>query len=255
MNDVTYFRSCVTLSCKKGLTFVLLIFNKSNMKNSKLKFIIYTAVAALLFVTTLKVNAQKVEFGLRFMPTISNFDMQTSSGGTVKGQVTLGYGVGALLGFNFSDHVGVQGEVIYSSITQKYKELDVERKVNLKYVNIPLMLSLNTNKSGPVNLNLVAGPQISISAGSDVRTSGGDGTSPQALVTVKKGDLGLAYGAGVDFALSPSGALRLGIGFRGVYGLLDISDNSNSSTSDSYYILDRTHIKTYSAYAGLSFLF
>lgn len=225
------------------------------MKNSKVKAIIYTSVAALLLAAAVKVNAQSAEFGLRFMPTVSSFDMKSSSGGTVKGQVTLGYGVGALLGFNFSDHVGVQGEVIYSSITQKYKELDVERKVNLKYVNIPLMLSLNTNKSGPVNLNLVAGPQISISVGSDVHTSGGDGTSSQALVTVKKGDLGLAYGAGVDFALSPSGAFRLGFGFRGVYGLLDISDNNTSTTTNSYYVLDRTHMKTYSAYAGLSLLF
>jgi len=226
------------------------------MKNSKFKFIVYTAVAALLFVTTSKVNAQKAEFGMRFMPTVSNFDMQTSSGGTVKGEVTLGYGVGALLGFNFSDHVGLQGEVIYSSINQKYTEEDVEYKVNLKYINIPLLFALNTNKSGPVNLNLVGGPQIGISVGSDVFTSGNNTTGEsQPVVSVKKGDLGLAYGAGVDFGLNSSGALRLGLGFRGVYGLLDISDNSNSTTTDSYYILDRTHMKTYSAYAGLSLLF
>jgi len=256
VNDVTYFKSYVTLSCIKGLTFVLLIFKKSDMKNSKLKFIVYTAVAALLFVTTTTVNAQKAEFGMRFMPTVSNFDMQTSSGGTVNGEVTLGYGVGALLGFNFSDHVGIQGEVIYSSLNQQYKEEDVEYKVNLKYINIPLLFAFNTNKSGPVNLNLVGGPQIGISVGSDVFTSGSNGTSDsQPVVSVKKGDLGLAYGAGVDFGLNPSGNLRLGIGFRGVYGLLDISDNSNTTTTDSYYVLDRTHMKTYSLYTGLSLLF
>ncbi len=226
------------------------------MKNSKLKFIIYTAVAALLFVATSTVNAQNAEFGMRFMPTVSNFDMQTSSGGTVKGEATLGYGVGALLGFNFSDHLGIQGEVIYSSLNQKYKEADVEYKVNLKYINIPLLFSLNTNKSGPVNLNLVGGPQIGISIGSDIFTSGNSGSSDsQPIVSVKKGDLGLAYGAGVDFGLNSSGKFRLGLGFRGVYGLLDISDNSNSTTTDSYYILDRTHMKTYSLYTGLSLLF
>ncbi len=226
------------------------------MKNSKVKVIIYTSVAALLLAVAVKANAQSVEFGLRFMPTVSSFDMQTSSGGTIKGEVTLGYGVGALLGFNLSDHVGVQGEVIYSSLNQKYKEGDVEYKVNLKYLNIPLLFSLNTNKSGPVNLNLVGGPQIGISIGSDVFTSGSNGTNElQPVVSVKKGDLGLAYGAGVDFAISPSGAFRLGFGFRGVYGMFDISDNNNSTTTNSYYILDRTHIKTYSAYTGLSFLF
>jgi len=225
------------------------------MKNSKFRFIIYTSVSALLFSITLKANAQKAEFGLRFMPTVSAFDMKTSSGGTVSGQATLGYGVGALLGYNFSNHVGIQGEAIYSSITQKYKEQDVERKINLKYVNIPLLLALNTNKTGPVNFNIVAGPQIGISVGSNVFTTGGDGSNSQAIIDVKKGDLGLAYGAGADFALNPSGAFRLGIGFRGVYGLFDISDNNNSTTTDSYYVIDRTHIKTYSAYAGLSILF
>lgn len=226
------------------------------MKNLKLKVIMYTSVATLLLVSSLKVNAQKAEFGMRFMPTVSSFDLQSSSGGKVQGEATLGYGVGALLGFNFSDHVGVQGEVIYSSLNQKYTEQDVETNVNLKYINIPLLLSLNTNKTGPVNLNLVGGPQIGISVGSDVFTSGGndaDGTQP--VVSVKKGDLGLAYGAGVDFGINPSGAIRLGFGFRGVYGLFDISDNNSSTTTDSYYILDRTHMKTYAAYAGLSILF
>jgi hypothetical protein len=224
------------------------------MKNMKNKIISSIAISAIVFVFTVKADAQSTEFGVRFMPTVSAFDIQTSSGGTVKGEATLGYGVGAFLGFNFSDHVGVQGEVIYSSLNQKYTEEDVERKINLKYINIPLMFSLNTNKSGPVNLNLVGGPQIGISVGSNVFTSGGTNNS-QAVVSVKKGDLGLAYGAGVDFGLNPSGKFRLGLGFRGVYGMLDISNSNSSTTTDSYYVLDRTHMKTYSLYTGLSLLF
>jgi hypothetical protein len=72
---------------------------------------------------------------------------------------------------------------------------------------------------------------------------------------VRKSDLGLAYGAGVDFGLNATYTTRLGVGFRGVYGLLDISDNNTSTSSDTYYVLDRTHLKTYSAYLGVSFLF
>jgi hypothetical protein len=225
------------------------------MNHSKSKIITGISVATLLFAGALQAEAQKAELGFRFMPTFSSFEMQTSTGSRVKGDVTLGFGAGALLGFNLSDNVGIQGEVIYNSISQKYKELDVERKVNLRYINIPLMLSLNTGKTQPVNANFVAGLQVGVSVGSSVTTTGGDGTTPQPILLMKKGDLGLAYGAGVDFGLTPSQTFRLGVGFRGVYGFLDISDNNTNTTSDSFYILDKTHIKTYSGYVGISFLF
>jgi opacity protein-like surface antigen len=214
------------------------------------------SVATLLVVGALKADAQKAEIGFRFMPTFSSFDMENTTGGTVKGKVTLGYGAGAFLGFNLTENVGIQGEVIYSSISQKYKEVDVEYKVNLRYVNIPLMLSLNTGKTQTVNANLVAGLQVGVSVGSSVTTSGIHTTNyPEPLLIIKKGDLGFAYGAGVDFGLTPSKTFRLGIGFRGVYGLLDISDNSSNTTTDSFYILDKTHVKTYSGYIGISWIF
>jgi hypothetical protein len=214
-----------------------------------------TLIIAMIISGTLLVDAQKGEFGLRFMPTFSSFEMKNSGGGTVKGDVTLGFGLGALLGFNFTNVVGIQGEVMYSSITQKYKELDVEHRVNLRYLNIPLLLSLNTGKTKAVNFNIVGGPQIGISAGSRLSTVGDNNLIAEPVLSVRRGDLGVAYGAGVDFALNAKRTFRFGLGYRGVLGLLDISDNNKSLTTDSYYILDRTNIKTNAAYFGLSLLF
>ncbi|MCC6461783.1 MAG: PorT family protein [Saprospiraceae bacterium] len=226
------------------------------MINLKIKFIALFSTVALVSILTPDAHAQKAEFGLRFMPTFSSLDIKTSSGGTIKGEGTFGYGVGALLGFSFSDYVGIQGEVIYSAVAQKYKEQDVERKIDLKYINIPVLLSLNTGKTKAINLNIVAGPQLGISVGSSLFTTGTNpADSTNAVLAVKKGDLGIAYGAGLDFGLNSARTIRLGIGYRGVYGLFDISDNSNSLTTDSYYILDRAHIKSNSIYAGLSILF
>jgi opacity protein-like surface antigen len=239
------------------------------MKNLMRKSIMCMSAAALLFVCTLNAKAQdpqnndqqkefipKIEFGVRFMPTFSQFNMQTSEGGTVNGHVILGYGVGALLGYNFNSHLELQAEVIYSSITRKYTELDVERKINLRYINIPLLFSVNTSKYRAVNLNIVVGPQLGIIVGSKLYSSGGDGTNTsQAMLSVRKTDLGFAYGAGLDFGLNPKHTLRLGVGFRGVYGLIDISKNSPTTVTDSYYVLGRTHVQTYSIYSGLTFLF
>ncbi|MCB0519063.1 MAG: porin family protein [Saprospiraceae bacterium] len=225
--------------------------NKLTEKNK-----IFSALCVLIIMCSATANAQRAEFGLRFMPTFSSFDVKTSSGGTVKGEAKFGFGFGGFLGFNFNKHVGIQGEVIYSTASQKYTELDVERKIKLKYVNIPLLVSLNTGKTNPVNLNIVAGPQMGISVGSSLKTSGGDGSPlPNALLSVKKGDIGFAYGAGVDFGLNEERNIRLGLGYRGVLGLFDISDNNKNATGDSYYLLDRSHIKSNAAYIGLSILF
>jgi hypothetical protein len=203
-----------------------------------------------------RVDAQKFEFGVRLMPIFSSFGLQTSTGNTVKGDVKLGFGGGAFMGYNFSRHVGGQVEVLYSTIAQQYQEEDVVRKVNLRYVHVPLLLSLNTGKSNWFNFNIVAGPQLGINAGSRLTTSAGEGTDNRhAILALKRNDIGFAYGAGVDFGLNPSRRARVSAGYRGVLGLLNIRDKSAAIDPDSYYILDRERINTNAAYVGLSIMF
>ncbi|MBK9109116.1 MAG: PorT family protein [Saprospiraceae bacterium] len=215
-----------------------------------------TSLIILLLAFSFIGRSQSGEFGLRFMPSFSAFDFKSSTGGSITGEVRFSLGFGALLAVNFTEHVGLQGEIIYSSLSQKYKEVDREHNITLRYINIPLLLSLNTGKSEAVNFNLVVGPQIGINVGSKLLSTGGDGTNPTTpVLSVKKGDLGFAYGAGIDFGISADNSLRLGLGFRGVIGLIDISDNSSNIVTNSYYILDRTHLKSYAGYIGVSFLF
>ena len=224
------------------------------MKNIQNKIILSLFGFAIFIMSVSSAYAQRAEFGLRFMPTFTKFDIKTSAGGTIQGEAKLGFGFGALLGFNFNRYVGAQGELIYSTNSQKYKEDGYERQIKLKYLNIPLLLSLNTGKTKIINLNLVAGPQIGVSVGS--RLLGNNSSdSTNAILSVRKGDLGFAYGVGLDFGINEARTARLGLGYRGVYGLFDISDNSRTITTDSYYLLDRTHIKTNAIYIGLSILF
>lgn len=196
------------------------------------------------------------EVGIRFMPTFTAVKMQSSSNGQVSGKVNLGFGAGILLGFNFTNHVGVQGELIYSSIVQEDATDGVNSKLKLSYVNIPLLLSLNTGKSKFINLNVVGGPQIGFNVGSAFSQTGViDPNDPQPILAVKKSDLGLAYGMGVDFALTSDRTFRLALGYRGVLGLVDISDNNNTTNTDSYYVIQKTKLRTNSIYAGVSLLF
>lgn len=211
-------------------------------------------VAGLFLTLSTGAMAQKVELGFRIMPTFTAMEFNTSDGGTVKAEGKLGWGVGGFLGVNFTNNVGVQLEVIYTTLSQQYKEADISHDITLKYVNIPLLLSLNTGKDKKVNLNAVVGPQIGLNVGSEINSQSNDGTTTaQAKLDVKKSDIGFAFGAGIDFGLTST--VRLGLGYRGVRGLIDISDKSNALTTDDYYVLDRTKTITNAGYIGISLLF
>jgi|GEM_PF-1364765 len=195
-------------------------------------------------------------FGVRFMPTISSIKVQNSDGSGVSGSAVVSYGYGGLLGFNLNKHIGLQVEVLYNTLSQKYQDHTFDRQININYVNVPLLLSLNTNRINVVNFNLVAGPQWGINVGSSVNTTGtGNGNSDtQAILSVKKNDFGIAYGAGLDFSVNPARTIRIDLGFRGVMGLTDVGDQSKPLDANSYYILREKQTQRYSAYIGLTFL-
>ena len=192
--------------------------------------------------------------GVEFLPVFSHFNIAPVEGGVYKTHFVLGYGAGAMLGHNFTDHFALQGEVLYNALSQKYTdEANIERHIDLQYINIPLLMVFNTNSSKAVNLNLAVGPQVGINVGSKVKDAGGTSTGIDtvgAVVAVKPGDFGIAYGAGLDFGRGP---VVLGIGYRGVLGLIDISDDSQTTTTDQYIVLDRTHVSTYAGYVALKF--
>ncbi len=222
---------------------------------------ILIGLTALLFINNPNLMAQdaesykKAEFGFRLMPTMTSLEVNNSSGGAVSGETLLGLSARALIGFSLTKHIAIQSEVMYSSFGHKSFDSEVERKINLRYVSIPLLFSVNTGKANFINLNAVAGPQLGINVGSDLTTSGSNGTTEkQPVLSVSKNDFGLAYGAGIDFALNKQHNVRLDLGYRGLLGLMDISDNSQTISPDSYYILPKSRINTQSVYIGLSIM-
>lgn len=199
-------------------------------------------------------DLKHLEFGVRYMPTFSSIDVNTYDGGVVEGSFTMSHGFGAFLGINFTKHLGVIGEVNYYQATQKYADRNFNNDLTINYLNIPLLLSLNTNKSGAVNLNLVAGPQFGFNVGSKLETSGSNGTdTARAVVAVRKGDIGFAYGAGLEFALNSSRTFRLDVGYRGFYGLVNM--DASSTENGTYNVIVSASRKTYGGYVGLAWMF
>lgn len=220
-------------------------------------FLIATMVLGFLLSTVETTSAQSAELGVRLMPLFSSFDLlQSSSGEIISGKPAFGYGAGGFLSLNFTDHLGVQSELMYNTLNQKFAAEDLEGNVKLQYLNVPVLVSYNSNKSRIVNLNLVAGPQLGISAGSEVnlklRTEEGSTVDP--VLISKRGDIGFAYGGGIDVGLFPLKSIRLGVGIRGGVSLLDISDDRQRNSSGDYYIDDSSNPGTFAGYIGLSIL-
>ncbi|MEO8147448.1 MAG: porin family protein [Bacteroidia bacterium] len=205
--------------------------------------------------TTTDEDCGKVTLGFIFLPTVTKVDVHQQDNGNVKSTAVIGYSFGGYLGYNFNRHVGVQMEVLYSKLSQKFTDdANREHRLDLSYINIPLLLTLNTNVCKKVNFNIVGGPQVGIRIGSKLTTEDGAAADTvQAVVSVKPLDLGIAYGAGFDFAITDN--VNFGVGFRGVYGILDISDNSQTATTNQYYILDRSKVRTYGGYLSIGFKF
>lgn len=199
---------------------------------------------------------QSSEIGIRFMPTFSAFKLESSSNRTISSEVTLGLGVGGMLAYNFNNHVGMQVEVIYNTLSQKFKDQNTYQRIAVNYVNIPILMSLNSGKSKRINLNLVAGPQFGISLGSRIGTINNQSSDSTMYVFVaSKNDFGFAYGAGLEVMLNEEKNTRLGVGFRGVYGFSNISDEDSYGSNNSSLFLSNAQVKTYSGYLGLSFIF
>ncbi len=194
--------------------------------------------------------------GFRLLPTFSKMNVQNSAGVSVKGNAVVSFGYGGVLGFNLNRHVGFQAEVLHNTLSQKYADNTLNRQIDINYVNVPLLLSLNTDRMSEVNLNFVFGPQWGFNISSSVKTTGTSNGTPdtQAVLAVKKNDFGIAYGAGLDFGLNAARTIRLDLGFRGVLGLIDISDHSKTLETNSFYIIQKSQTQTYSGYIGFTFL-
>lgn len=198
------------------------------------------------------------EFGLRYMPTFVSVDVRSYNGEVIQGQATLSHGYGLMLAGNFSKNVGIQAEVNYLEITQKYKDQNLDRQVDVSYLNIPVMLSLNTDKSRMLNLNAVVGPQFGLNIGGEVDQydDGNDSTeSLRATVGASGTDVGLAYGTGLEIALNKAHTFRLDLGYRGFYGLVDGSARQSSSNPDTYNVVVKGARRSHAAYFGLTFCF
>jgi len=124
---------------------------------------------------------------------------------------------GAYVTVMFSDHLGVQPEVLYSA--QGAKSGDQKHKIN--YVVVPVLVRYNVNNL----LSFHAGPQFGVLTSAEA-VSGS--TETDMKDQVKGSDMGIAAGVGIDLPM------KLNFSFRFIQGLSNINDTGSSMTQKNY---------------------
>jgi hypothetical protein len=135
-----------------------------------------------------------------------------SSGYTVSPSFLPGMHAGAYVTWMFTEHLGLQPEVLYSA--QGYKNGDYKVKVN--YVNIPVLVRYSVNDL----LSFHAGPQFGVLT-SAKSIAGSNETDVKDQV--KGSDMGVAAGVGIDLPM------KLNFSFRFIQGLSDIGKDASST--------------------------
>jgi hypothetical protein len=139
-----------------------------------------------------------------------------SSGYTTSPSFLPGMHAGAYVTWMFTEHLGLQPEVLYSA--QGAKNGDYKFKVN--YVNIPVLVRYNVNDL----LSFHAGPQFGVLTSAKA-VSGSNESDVKDQV--KGSDMGIAAGVGIDLPM------KLNFSFRFIQGLSNINDAS-SVTQKNY---------------------
>lgn len=171
---------------------------------------LFTLSLLLVAVSVMRVNAQGFHLGVKAGANLFKVDGQSMSS-----EFNFGYNAGAFAELNFTEHFGIQPEVMWNQTNYRtgthFSDIypggvdDVKGKLN--YLTIPLLLSFRPVKL----LSLQVGPQFGILLDHDKNLvdNGKD--------AFKKGDFAMVGGAQLNLA-----AFKLGA--RYVIGLNDIND-------------------------------
>lgn len=163
-------------------------------------------------ITVSNAYSQKFKFGIK-----AGTDIKKLSGKSFKDEFSYGYHAGIFTEIGISSKFGIQPEVQFSQVnidtSSQFSDIYNFRKISkiqLRYVNIPLLLSFRPSKY----ISLQAGPQfgILVDNGNTVLQNGND--------AFKKGDFSMLAGLQVNIS-------RLRIYGRYAIGLSNLNDIDN----------------------------
>jgi hypothetical protein len=165
-----------------------------------MKRILFSIAAMFLF--TVVTKAQGFHLGVKAGANLGKIDGQS-----FKDEFNLGYQLGGFAEIDFTKGIGIQPEVLFSQTNTTVTDeplsgLKSGEKINLNYLNVPILLRLNASKL----LTFHVGPQFSILTNNHKTTAG------NVVDAFKGGDFGMVAGAQVNLgALKVYGRYNIGL--------------------------------------------
>ncbi len=179
-----------------------------------MKLYLNVAIAAILMTAT--AQAQNINIGIK--GGLNIYNINNSNG--AKYDNLLGFNLGLIGHIHLAKQLALQPELVYSAQGAKYTTGGVQTKVQLGYINVPILLQYMFDNG----FRLEAGPQVGFLVNAKAKT-------PNLTVDIKdnlkKVDVGL--GAGIGY-VNP--ATNFGIDARYNLGLSNINDNTSSKSTN-----------------------
>lgn len=179
-----------------------------------MKFYVGVAIAAVSLCSTVvaqQVSKEKfINIGIKGGLNVFNINNNNN----VNYDSKLGVHAGLIGHIHLTRQIALQPEIVYSAQGAKFNAGGVTTKINLGYINVPLMVQYMFDNG----FRLQAGPQLGFLANAKDKTNN---TSIDRKDLYKKVDV--ALGAGIGYVEPSSG---LGIDVRYNLGLTDISEST-----------------------------
>lgn len=213
------------------------------------------AVFAVLLVFTFSSTTlfAKTKVGVKGGVNLANLEIEAGIGG-MEAQVEfddkLGFCVGAFISYDISNMLALQPEVLF---TMKGAQLleegflgegEFKSKMELNYVEIPVLAKVSIPAGSNIKLNAFAGPAVALKLSAKSKVEFEGESEEEDIEDIKSNDIGLVIGAGVELgALIVEGRYTL--------GLTSIFDESESVGLEDLEI--STKNKVISIMVGFSF--
>jgi hypothetical protein len=194
------------------------------------------ALAAFL-VPFAQVTAQGSKSDLSF-GLVGALNIATIGGDDAGGaESKIGFAIGAFLRKQINQTWAFQGEAEYSMKGTQFSGGGATAKLNLNYIEVPLLFRASANPGESTRPFIEFGPALALKAGCTVSAESGSvsgSVSCSSLGEVKSFDAGLMGGAGFEF---PVGSNSLSLGARYNLGLIELGDGASVKNRNLQIVL------------------